>query len=239
MSNQKQRCGSRARPGRAAVTTWSAGLICAFMMHCAQAAEPVAPIRGVVKNEAGKPLAEVKVQVCGMERFSDGAWTRELRLGLMPDFTTDKAGRFVIPLHQSNTAYDLYFDKPGLAPTFLYRISGASNELNIVLKRGITVTGKVRRSAGGKVEPVVGATVELRLPYADLWYQRRTQSDREGRYTFQVTPQPDRGKWQVVFEGKVVQLGVKEGKPVAGPDFEVGAGSGGDEKGSGKKGAAK
>lgn len=212
-----------ARPGRAAVVTLSIGVIGALILHCAWAAEPAATILGTVKDEAGKPLAKVKVRVCGLEKFSDGTWKRELRLGLMPSYATDKNGRFALPLYEAGMAFDLYFDKPGFAPAFLYRISGSSNALSVVLKRGMTVTGTVKRSAGGKVEPVAGATVELRLPYVDLWYQRRTLTDCEGRYTFQVTPPPEGRKWQVVFEGKVIQLEVKEGKAVAGPDFDAGA----------------
>lgn len=188
---------------------------------CASATDPGAAVRGVVKDERGTPLAEVKVQLCGMERFHDGTWTRELRLGWMPSYTTDKNGRFVLPFHEPGMRYDLYFDEVGFAPAFLYAISSSSPELSVVMKRGVGVTGTVRRPADGRLEPVSGATVELRLPYVDLWYQQRTVTDREGRYTFRVTPPPAGRTWQVVFAGEVVQLGVSEGKPVVGPDFEV------------------
>jgi hypothetical protein len=223
MNTQSHIYRNGARWVRAAVLIWCLGVIGALVVHRARAAESAATIRGTVKDQAGKPQAKIKVQVCGMEKFSDGAWTRELKTGLMPSFTTDKEGRLAIPLHRADIAYDLYFDKPGLAPAFLYRISGSSGELSVVLKRGLTVSGKVTRSSGGKVESVAGASVELRLPYVDLWYQRRTVTDREGRYSFQVTPPPEGRKWQVVFEGKVIQLEVKEGKAVAAPDFDSGA----------------
>src|SRR5208337_1249217 len=112
----------------------------AFVVLCARAAEPVAGIRGVVRDEAGKPLAQVKVQVCGMEKFSEGTWSRELRLGLMPSYATDKAGCFLIPIGEVGMAYDLYFDKVGFAPAFLYRIGNSSNELSVVMKPGVAVT---------------------------------------------------------------------------------------------------
>ena len=203
----------------------------AFVVLCARAAEPTTGIRGVVRDAAGTPLAQVKVQVCGMEKFSEGTWSRELRLGLMPSYATDKEGRFLIPIGEVGMAYDLYFDKVGFAPTFLYRIASSSNELSVVMKPGVAVTGTVRRRVDGKLEPVSGASVELRRPYVDLWYQQRTLTDDQGRYTFRVTPAPADRKWQMVFAGEVVQVEVNEGQPVVGPDFEVGAKAGEDSAG--------
>ena len=213
------------------------GLAAAFALAACWgwAAEPTTGARGVVSDEAGTPLPQVKVQLCGMENFSHGIWSRVLRLGLMPSYTTDNEGRFAIPIGETGMAYDLYFDKPGFAPTFLYRISSSSNELSIVMKRGLVVTGTVRRAVDGKLEPVSGASVELRRPYVDLWYQQRTLTDDQGRYTFRVTPPPADRKWQMVFAGQVVQLEVKEGQPVAGPDFEVGAKTRGDGQGQRKE----
>ncbi len=179
-------------------------------------------IRGMVKDENDSPLADVKVQMCGLEKLHNGMWRRELRLGDMPWYFTDKQGRFSVPIRDPELRYDFYVDKAGFAPTFLYGITNHSPELTVVLKRGITVTGTVSRLVDGKAEPVVGTKVELRLPYVDLWYQRHALTDANGRYTFQVTPSsPDR-KWQVVYAGEVVQLDVrKEGQPVKGPDFKV------------------
>jgi hypothetical protein len=211
-----------------------AGII-AFVVLCAQAADPAAAVRGVVRDEGGTPLAEVKVQLCGLETLHDGTWTRELRLGLMRSYATDKKGCFVLPFHEPGMRYDLYFEKIGFAPAFLYAISSSSPELSVVMKRGIAVTGTVKRPTDGKLEPVSGATVELRLPYVDLWYQQRAFTANDGRYTFRVTPPPAGRTWQVVFAGKVVQLEVQEGKPVVGPDFEVGAKRLGDEKGQPKE----
>ena len=215
-----------------------AGII-AFVVLCARAADPAAGIRGVVSDEAGAPLAQVQVQLCGMENFSYGTWSRVLRLGIMPSYTTDNEGRFAIPVGEAGMAYDLYFDKPGFAPTFLYRISSSSNELSVVMKRGLALTGTVKRLAGGKLEPLGGTTVELRLPGDDLWYQRRASTDNDGRYIFRVTPPPAGKRWQVVFAGEVVQLEVKEGQPVAGPNFEVTVKVRGDDQGRRKEASEK
>ncbi len=174
-------------------------------------------IHGIVKDEQGSPLAGVKVQMCGLEKGGN----REIRLGEMPCYWTDKEGRFVVPVREEDMRYDFYFDRPGYAPTFLYAVTNNGPELTVVLTRGLTVTGTVKRLVNGTVEPVTGTEVELRLPYVDLWYQQRTLTDPNGRYTFHVTPETGGRKWQVVFAGEVVQLDVKEGRQVQGPDFEV------------------
>jgi hypothetical protein len=184
------------------------------------AAQQAGNIVGIVKDEQGSPLADVKIQMCGLEKLDNGNWRRELRLGMMPAYSTDKDGRFVVPVNEADMRFDFYCDKPGYAPTFLYCITNPSPELNVVMKRGLTVTGTVKRMAGGKLEPVSGTQVELRLPYEDLWYQQDTSTDNDGKYTFHVSP-PDHGMWQVVFSGEVVKLDVAEGQPVKGPDFEV------------------
>ena len=187
-----------------------------FAGQALHAAEPVGNIVGIVKDEQGAPLADVKIQMCGLEKNG----RREIRLGVMPSYSTDKDGRFVVPVHEADMRFDFYCDKPGYAPTFLNGVANGSPELNVVLKRGLTVTGTVKRMVGGKAEPVTGTQVELRLPSQDLWYQQHTMTDHNGQYTFHVSP-PDHDKWQVVFAGEVAQLEVKEGQPVQGPDFEV------------------
>jgi hypothetical protein len=195
-----------------------AGLI--FLGQPLLAASTADAIRGIVKDEQGSPLSDVKVQVCGLEKLDGGMWRREIRLGEMPSYTTDKEGHFTIPVRDSQLRYDFYCDKPGYAPAFLYAVTNNSPELTVVLHRGLTITGTVRRLVNGKPEPVTGTQVELRLPYVDLWYQQRTMTDSKGQYRFQVTPTPGR-KWQVVFAGEVVPFEVNEGQPIEGPDFEV------------------
>ncbi len=192
-----------------------------FIAQALHAAEPVGQIRGIVKNEQGAPLPSVKVQMCGFETLADGTWRRELRTGLMPSYTTDDEGRFTIPVHDPSMRYDFFCDKPGYAPAFLYAVTNNSPELTVVLTRGLTVSGTVRRLVNGKPEPVTGSQVELRLPYVDLWYQQRTTTDQHGQYTFRITPQTGGRRWQVVFAGEVVQLDVREGLPVQGPDFDL------------------
>lgn len=187
-----------------------------------RAAQPSGNIVGIVKDEQDSPLADVKIQMCGLEKLDNGNWRRELRLGLMPAYSTGKDGRFVVPVNEADMRFDFYCDKPGYAPTFVYGITNQSPELDVILKRGLTVTGTVKRMAGGKMEPVSGTQVELRLPSEDLWYQQQTSTDNDGKYTFHVSP-PDHSKWQVVFSGEVVKLDVAAGQPVKEPDFEAAA----------------
>ena len=198
---------------------WNAARVAALFLigQTLYATQPLGNIVGIVKDEQGAPLADVKIQMCGLEKLHDGNWRRELRSGAMSPYSTDKDGRFLVSVHEADIRFDFYCDKPGYAPVFLDGVTNGSPELNVILKRGLTVTGTVQRMVGGKPEPVSGTQVELRLPSNDLWYQQRTSTDTDGKYTFHVSP-PDHDKWQVVFLGKVVELDVKEGEPVKAPD---------------------
>lgn len=184
-------------------------------------AEPVQVVMGMVTDEKGTILEGVKVQICGIEKLHGDKWVRELRLGLMPSYYTDLKGQILIPFSESDLRYDIYFDKLGYAPTFLYAISPDSTNLKVVLKKGVSLTGTVMKLVNGRSVPVAGTMVALQLPTDDLWYQERVITDNQGRYIFQVTPPPKKQKWQVEFLGEVVPVEVKGNEPVTGPDFMV------------------
>lgn len=87
--------------------------------------------------------------------------------------------------------------------------------------------------SNGKLEPVKGETVELRLPSSDVWYQESTVTDEKGGYEFQVCPPPPepsltrdppfKPQWQVVLAGRMVPVEVRAGEAVKPVDFEIGA----------------
>ncbi len=188
----------------------------------AQAQPTVATLRGVVINEKGTPIKGVTVQVSGLEKFRDGAWHREIRFGRMPSYKTDKEGRFVVPFYEVDIRYDLWFDKDGYAPTFLYGIAGKSQELKVVMRGGTLLAGTITRLVNGRQEPIVGTTIELKLlPSEDLWFQHRTATDNNGRYMFRVSPPPREKKWLLVFCGELVEVDIKQDEHVPAVDFEV------------------
>jgi hypothetical protein len=178
-------------------------------------------VGGVVTDEQGAAVDGVKFQVCGMERFNGITWIRELNLGIMPSFYTQNDGRFFIGFNEDNIRSDVYFNKIGYAPAFLYGISTSSTNLKVVLKKGVPLTGTVTKLVKGKSVPVGGASVELQMPSEDLWYQERAITDNQGNYMFRVTPPPKDKKWQVSFLGETVSVEVKDNIPVDGPDFIV------------------
>ena len=193
------------------------------------ATSPEIVLKGQVVDEAGNPIEGVTVQLSGIEKFRDGAWVRELRLGIMPSFQTDADGRFLLPFEEKDVRYDLWFDRIGWAPTFISGISATSSELEVTLERGMVLTGKVTRQLPNKTRgdrpgpevPVQQTVVDLRLPSEDLWYQQRSFTDAEGRYSFRVSPPPPGREWQVVFAGEVVPLEIEKEKPIEGPDFLI------------------
>ena len=177
-------------------------------------------ISGMITDVKGLPLADVRIQIMGIEKLHDGKWTRELRLGDVAVLMSQKDGRFEIPLKEADVRYDLCFDKDGFAPAFLSEVSAESPSLTVVLQRGTTVVGHVTRAAGLGRQPVAGAKVELQLPGPDFWYQKPTATDSNGAYSFQVTEPPKGRKWLVNYAGKRSPFAVKEGERVNGPDFE-------------------
>ena len=194
----------------------------ALLLSSVGEAKPLAAVAGVVTDEVGKPLEGVKVQLCGMETLQDGVWKRECRDGWMPWWTTDKKGRFAIEFGEPHIRYDLWFEKRGFAPTFMYGISGKSGELKVVLRKGVIVTGTVARlmEAGGE-KPVEVAQVVLSGPSTDLMYRQESLTDHEGRYRFRASRAPEGKKWSVVFLNERVDLDIGDKDPVAGPDFVV------------------
>jgi len=50
--------------------------------------------------------------MCGLEKLDNGNWRRELRLGLMPAYSTGKDGRFVVPVNEADMRFDFYCDNP-------------------------------------------------------------------------------------------------------------------------------
>jgi hypothetical protein len=123
---------------------------CVLLLGRVGRAEPVATVAGVVTDEDGNPLEGVRVQLCGIETLRDGVWERVRRRGRMPWWPTDKQGRFKIEFGEPNIRYDFWFEKQGFAPAFLYGISAESDELKVVLRKGVTVTGRVTRLARGR-----------------------------------------------------------------------------------------
>jgi len=195
-------------------------VLVALLAGIAYAANPTGTVPGVVTDEKGRPLEGVRVQVCGIEEFRNGGWVRERRSGEMPWQMTKKDGRFVVKLGGADVRYDIWFDKRGFAPTFLYGISAESEPLKIVLKRGVLVTGTVTRLVRGREKPVQGARVMLTGPGTDLMYEQESFTDHEGRYTFRASRAPTGKKWDVVlFYSERVELDIGEHGPVAGPDF--------------------
>ena len=196
-------------------------------------------VRGQVVDEVGKPVPGAAWKIAGTEVLRDGKWTREIRLGDPFASFADAEGRFVISYGEP-IRFDLQFHKAGSAPAFLYEIAADSPDLKVTLKRGESIHGTVTRSVNGEKMAAVGAIVELRLPSQDVWYQEQVSTDANGKFEFRACAPPheppyppgnsfgpvsDRAssserKWQVVCEGRVVQVDVRDGQAVEAVNFE-------------------
>ena len=216
------------------------------------AAEPVPKITGVVVNEDGKPIEGVKAQVSGVEkRLPDGTWERNRRCGfLMPNVSVGDAGRFTLafdeshftlPIDEQDTRVNLWFEKDGYAPTFVSGVGPDSDNLTVVMTRGMQVAGHVRRKINGRLEPVDGAAVEVRLASdmesqrrafrdpltfvlekgGDLPYRQRVVTDSFGEYLVALSTPPKGKQWFVVCLDEAMAVDLQTGQDAKGPDFVV------------------
>lgn len=204
-------------------------VLLALLICCRLGAEEPPTVAGKVTDEAGRPMAQVKWRINGIEEWRDGKWQLVFRDGLTRENATGNDGRFEVTFPEK-VRYDLQFDKWGYAPVFLYQVSAGSPEIHVVMRKGMSVHGTVSRL--GKDEPWFGGTaVELRLPNPrGFWYEKSVPLGHDGKFELYVSPPPlppmvggleERPKWQVVCVGEVAEVDVIEGKPVDEIHFEV------------------
>ena len=181
----------------------------------------VTAMTGTVVDAGGKPLAGATVQVSGIEVFQDGVWQREMRLGLMPSYTTDERGMFELQYSEKERLrYDLWAVKHGYAPTFVSAVSSDLDPPRIALERGIEITGRVSRNTGEETHGLAGAAVVLEHPTADLWYTQTVYTNTDGDYTLRIPTTRD-GHWQARFLDETAELvPSRKSIPVA-PHFVV------------------
>ena len=178
--------------------------------------------------------------ISGIEELRDGKWTRVHRSGVPRKDTTDDEGRFIVSFRE-RLRYDLQFRKSGFAPAFIFEVSADSPEIRLTMKRGERIHGTVKRLIDGQLKPVPMASVELCLPSWDFWYQERVFTGPSGEFEFRACAPPsepplpsgnlvgDTGKqdssrkrkWQLAYGGEVVEIDVRDGKPVEVVDFEI------------------
>jgi hypothetical protein len=209
-------------------------------------AGPAEQMTGILTDEEGRPIEAATVQVCGLEKqLPDGRWDRNHRPHcLLPKAAIEPGGHFTVPFDEENVRANLWVGKEEFAPAFVGGVVPQLQEVKVVLKRGVQVSGHVSHRVGGKLEPVQRAAVYLGCSSGDLAHQKRVFDDpyffvmnmKEGddlpylqhtftgafgEYVFQISPPPANKTWFLVCMDKMVPLQVKEGLPVQGPDFVV------------------
>jgi hypothetical protein len=196
-------------------------------------------VHGVVTDEAGKPLDGVTWRTSGIEEWRDGRWKLAFFTPPAQEHTTADDGRFTLEF-PTTCRFDLQFDKWGYGPVFVYQVGPDSPEIQVKMRKGVLVQGRVRRTDKHVFD--LGPTmVAVKLPNRrGVWYQKTTPVDHEGKFRFYVCPpplppdddvapkwppvppRPDRPiLWQIVCAGEVVQIDVEEGKPIDEVIFEL------------------
>ena len=109
----------------------------------------------------------------------------------------------------------------------------------MTLKRGEIIHGKVTQNVKTQKVAVARKLVELRLPSSGVSFQEQVSTDANGKFEFRVcappreppyppgnyvgplrNQDPPERKWQVVCDGNVVQVDVRDGQAVEPVNFE-------------------
>jgi hypothetical protein len=201
----------------------------AAMLPASPNTHPVAQakssIRGQVVDENGKPQDEVLWRISAIEELRDGKWALIHYSGLPHESITDSNGFFGVPFNRP-CRYDLQFYKAGFAPAFLFQVATDLPGIKVILKRGEHIRGIVSRRVDGKLVPMAEETVVLRLPCRDFWYQEPIVTDKAGKFEFRacappIDPDYRERKWQVVLPHQIVEIDVRDGKPIDEVNIEV------------------
>ena len=215
-------------------------------------AEPIPKVTGVVVDEDGRPIEGVKAQVSGVEkRLPDGTWERNRRCGfLMPNVSVGDAGRFTLafdeghftlPIDEQDTRVNLWFEKDGYAPTFVSGVGPDSDDLKVVMSRGMQVAGQVRRKIKGRLNRLTeqrlkcawraiwnrsGGAFRDPLTFVlekggDLPYRQRVVTDSFGEYIVALSTPPKGKQWFVVCLDEAMAVDLQNGQDAKGPDFLV------------------
>jgi serine/threonine protein kinase/LysM repeat protein len=175
-------------------------------------------VAGQVTDQTGKPLANARWRISGIEEWRDGQWELIHYSGIPQWAFTDADGQFTLNF-QDKQRFDLQLASSGeLAPAFVYEVSPETRNLKIVMKPGIPVRGTVVASNSNRIPGNV--QVELQLPCRDVWYQQENITDADGHFTFYVCAPPAEpnkafpSKWQISCAGTVTPFEVTTEKSI-------------------------
>lgn len=174
---------------------------------------PATPVSGVVVDDKGTPLPDVRYWASGFERQNGDTWELTHFTGETRVHTTGRDGRFEVP-GRVGVRCDITFDSRGFAPAEK-RALEPGTELRVVLRKGKTVSGRVVQSDGEMESPVVGTGVVIqRANPRGPWFTSRRRTDDTGRFEFTnfLPPDEDDPAWELVYGGVAVPLTAGRGK---------------------------
>lgn len=190
---------------------------------------PAAPIRGVVVDEAGRPLGGVRYWISGYEERQGTSWVLTHFTGGTRIHFTEPDGSFEVP-GRAELRYDLDFDSEGHTPAFVLRAE-AGSEQRVVMRRGRDLAGRVVQVDDEGERPIHHARVSVRKPNPrGLWFERETTTGADGAFEFpgflpsgeagQDIPGGDAG-WGVVCAGAHLPLRQAPGEDVDDVRIEI------------------
>ncbi len=150
-------------------------------------------IAGTTVDESGKPVAGVAVQVLSFEEVKDGQVVSITgTTGFYYDnmVTTDRQGRFAIPVEREENLYNLLFRPVRHAATIVYDVPAGARNLNVVMEKGGSIEGRLLRLEKGRKVPVPYAEVKIDETSRHVFnhlsnLDRQILTDAEGRFHFE------------------------------------------------------
>ncbi|MBN1359262.1 MAG: carboxypeptidase regulatory-like domain-containing protein [Sedimentisphaerales bacterium] len=162
-------------------------------------------IAGVAVEESGAPVAGVPLGVRFVKREREGRMSWMFGGSDNLRATTDKQGRFAIPMEEDDGEYGLLFSPNNHAATLVYDVPVNTRDLKVTLEKGGTIAGRLMRLEGTRKVPIPNAEVKLeqtsRSSYTHLGFDRDqiARTDEQGRFRFehiQTGVRPDSSRTQ-------------------------------------------
>ncbi|MBN1507114.1 MAG: carboxypeptidase regulatory-like domain-containing protein [Sedimentisphaerales bacterium] len=148
-------------------------------------------VAGRAVDESGQPVAGVPVNVSAIRREREKgkfSWTYS-NYNTLGD-VTDEQGRFIIEVEE-DAAYCLLFSPLHQAAIIVYDLPTGTEDCEVILPEGGTVTGRLVRLQNGEKVPIADAEVRIaqtsRASYSHLGFDqdRSTKTDAHGRFRFE------------------------------------------------------
>ena len=157
-------------------------------------------LTGIVVDKDGKPLKGVSYRLVGYGNIQNHARFSGGIIGSPPKTDTD--GRFTQQIPSGNLFANLQFDSAELAPVVLDDIKCDGSLLLIVMTEGMLIEGTLSGWVNGKLVPIGGATISLKMFQMEFSFRKEQRTDKDGKFRFRISEPPKGRQWTLDYAGE-------------------------------------